>query len=206
MAEKARIIPLDVAGAGPIEVMFNPNEYTISFEATYTGEDEKRQFLKTEIPDFRVSLFYDTYEKRQDVRKETMKVTSLINPTVSGKSTKRPPVCLFIWGGFTYRGILKKVEQKFIMFLENGIPVRSLLDLTFETKELDMKVEENKGLNACRKLWTVKSGDRLDLIANQALKDPKKWREIAQLNKITNPFDFPNKNDFGRTLVIPDIR
>ncbi len=204
MAEKAKIIPLEGGGA-PIEVMFNPNEYTISFEATYTGEDSKKQFVKTEIPDFNVTLFYDTYEKGTDVRKETVKVTSLLYPTVSGKSTKKPPTCLFIWGGFTYRGILKKVNQKFTMFRSNGVPVRSTLDITFETEQLKMKVEEDKGLQACRKLWTVKSGDRLDLIANQALRDPSQWREIAKLNKIANPFNFPSKNDFGRTLVIPDI-
>jgi len=204
MAEKAKIIPLDLPGEGPIEVMFNPNEYTIAFEATYTGEDEKKQFKKTEIPEFRISLFYDTYEKRKDVREETNKITSLLYPKVSGKSTKKPPVCLFVWGGFKYRGIIKKVEQKFTMFLQNGVPVRSLLDVTFETKELVMKVQKDKGMEACRKLWVVKSGDRLDLIANQALNDPLKWRKIAEINKIVNPFSFPSKNDFGRTLVIPD--
>lgn len=204
MAEKAKIIPLE-GGGGPIEVMFNPNEYTLSFEATYTGEDSKKQFLKTEVPDFTVTLFYDTYEKGTDVRKETLKVTSLLYPTVRGAKTMQPPTCLFIWGGFTYRGILKKITQKYTMFLPTGVPVRSILDITFETKELEMKVEEDKGLQACRKLWTVKSGDRLDLIANQALRDPTQWRQIAKLNKIANPFSFPSKNDFGRTLVIPDL-
>ena len=91
------------------------------------------------------------------------------------------------------------------MFLPTGVPVRATLDITFETKELEMKVEEDKGLQACRKLWTVKSGDRLDLIANQALRDPTQWRQIAKLNKISNPFNFPSKNDFGRILVIPDL-
>ncbi|MNL54211.1 hypothetical protein D3C87_1775220 [compost metagenome] len=50
----------------------------------------------------------------------------------------------------------------------------------------------------------VKSGDRLDLIANEALKEPLAWRRIAELNKIVNPIGFPGKNDIGRTLVIPD--
>lgn len=36
MAEKAKIIPLDMP-VGAIEVMFNPNEYTVSFEGKYTG-------------------------------------------------------------------------------------------------------------------------------------------------------------------------
>jgi nucleoid-associated protein YgaU len=203
MAEKAKIFPMD-AGGGPIEVMFNPNEYTVSFEGKYTGEQNNKQFQISETPEFKVSLFYDTYEQRRDVRKETKKLTSLLDPKVSGKNTKKPPDCMFVWGGFTYRGLLSRIEQKFTMFLENGVPVRSLLDVTFITNEPDKVVEDSKGMNACRKLWVVKSGDRLDLIANEALKDPGSWRRIAELNKIVNPIGFPGKNDVGRTLVIPD--
>ncbi|EMS70864.1 hypothetical protein [Ruminiclostridium cellobioparum] len=204
MAQKAQIIPLDLAGAGPITVMFNPNEYTVSFEGKYTGENDKKQFIRTETPEFKVSLFYDTYERRRDVKLETAKITSLLDPKVPGKSTKKPPVCLFIWGKFTYRGVLSKIDQKFTMFLEDGTPVRSLLDVTFISDEPEKKVEIAEGREACRKLWIVKSGDRLDLIANEALKDPMKWRIIAEVNKIINPLGFPDKNDFGRTLVIPD--
>ncbi|MEF2967755.1 peptidoglycan-binding protein LysM [Paenibacillus sp. M1] len=203
MAEKAKIIPLDMGG-GAIEVMFNPNEYTVSFEGKYTGEKNNMQFQRSSTPEFKVSLFYDTYEKRTDVRKQTVMLTSLLDPKVSGKSTKRPPVCLFVWGGFTYRGILTKIEQKFTMFLENGTPVRCLMDVTFTSMESDKVIEESQGLNACRKLWVVKSGDRLDLIANEALKDATKWRRIAELNRIVNPIGFPGQNDVGRTLVIPD--
>lgn len=204
MAEKAKIIPLDLVGIQEISVMFNPNEYTVSYEAKYTGEGDNKQFLVSEIPEFKVSLFYDTYEKRSDVRGETLKVTSLLYPKIFGKSTKRPPVCLFLWGGFIYQGVLTKIEQKFTMFLENGTPVRSILDVTFMQEEGHKKILKAMGLEACRKLWIVKSGDRLDLIANQALKDPLKWRKIAETNRIVNPLGFPSKNDIGRTLVIPD--
>ncbi len=204
MAQKAQIIPLDLAGAVPITVMFNPNEYTVSFEGKYTGENDKKQFIRSETPEFKVSLFYDTYERRRDVKLETGKLTSLLDPKVPGKNTKKPTVCLFIWGKFTYRGVLSKIDQKFTMFLEDGTPVRSLLDVTFISDESEKKVEIAEGREACRKLWIVKSGDRLDLIANEALKDPMKWRIIAEVNKIINPLGFPDKNDFGRTLVIPD--
>ncbi|MDF2986024.1 MAG: hypothetical protein K0R50_1534 [Eubacterium sp.] len=204
MAVKAQIIPQDLPGAAPISVMFNPNEYTVSYEAKYTGENDKKQFVRTETPEFKVSLFYDTYEKRRDVKLETSKLTNLLGPQVEGKETKKPPSCLFIWGEFKYRGVLSKIEQKFTMFLEDGTPVRSLMDVTFISDEPEKKVQKAEGREACRKLWIVKSGDRLDLIANEALKDPMKWRIIAEANKIVNPIGFPDKNDFGRTLVIPD--
>lgn len=204
MAQKAQIVPQDLKGAAPISVMFNPNEYTVSYEAKYTGENDKKQFVRTTTPEFKVTLFYDTYEKRKNVKLETLKITNLLSPKVAGKNTKKPPLCLFIWGEFKYLGVLTKIEQKFTMFLEDGTPVRSLLDVTFISEESQKQMEIAEGREACRKLWIVKSGDRLDLIAKEALKDPLKWRIIAEANKITNPFGFPDKNDFGRTLVIPD--
>jgi nucleoid-associated protein YgaU len=203
MAEKAIIMPTK-GGLPSIEVMFNPNEYTVSFEAKYSGEKNNRQFQIVEMPEFKVSLFYDTYERRSDVRRETKKVTALMQPKVVGKSTKCPSPCKFVWGDFTYEGTITKIEQKFTMFLENGTPVRSLLDVTFTADVTDKEAEENQGRIACRKLWVVKSGDRLDLIANEALRDPLQWRRIAELNRIANPIGFPEKNDIGRTLVIPD--
>ncbi|MFZ5986678.1 MAG: peptidoglycan-binding protein LysM [Bacillota bacterium] len=208
MVEKAKIIPYDKNGredkTNEVVVMFNPNEYTVSVEAKYTGEDNKKQFLITEIPELKVSLFYDTYDKRSDVRKETGKIIALMKPTIPGKETKRPPECSFIWGKFSYRGVITSVQQRFTMFLENGIPVRAVLDVTFTSHDLDKKVENLKGLEACRKLWMVKSGDRLDLIANEVFKDPLQWRRIAKANRIVNPVDFPGRSDIGKTLVIPD--
>lgn len=208
MVEKAKIIPYDSNGredrSNEVEVMFNPNEYTVSVEAKYTGEEDKRQFQKTEIPDLKVSLFYDTYEERTDVRKETNKIIALMKPTIAGKETKHPPDCGFVWGKFSYRGVITSVQQKFTMFLENGIPVRAILDVTFTSHDLEKKIDNLKGLEACRKLWVVKSGDRLDLIAEEVFKDPLNWRKIAKANRIKNPIDFPGKKDIGRTLVIPD--
>jgi hypothetical protein len=204
MADKAHIIAYGENSKEEIEVMYNPNEYTVSYEAKYSGEDDKKQYKKTEMSEFKVSLFYDTYEKKTDVRKDTNKIVLLMKPTVSGKNTKHPPECEFLWGLFSYRGLVTRVDQKFTMFLNTGIPVRATLDVTFSSNLLDKEVDIFKGMEACRKLWTVKSGERLDLIAKQALKDPLKWRKIAEANRIVNPIGFPEKNDIGRILVIPD--
>lgn len=208
MAEKARIVVYDDKNkeqrSKQITVMFNPNEYTIVAEAKYSGEDNNIQFIGTEVPEFKVSLFFDTYESKMDVRQETKKIFALMVPSVAGKKTKRPPVCGFVWGKYLYRGIITNLEQRFTMFLPNGVPVRAVADVTFKSKEIFKKAEDLKGLEACRKLWMVKSGDRIDLIANEALKDPKAWRRIAIINKIDNPMEFPNNSDIGRTLIIPD--
>ncbi len=202
MVEKAKIRRLDTNEE--IQVMFNPANYSVVATGQLTGEGTCVQFKRVNLEDYTVNLFFDTYERRTDVRKETRRITDLVMPTVEGKKTRQPPVCLFVWGNFFYKGIIYKIDQKFTMFLDSGIPVRSELTVTFKailTSEEDAAL---KGNEACRKFWTVKSNDRLDLIAFKALNDPGQWRRIAAANNIADPITFPADTDIGRLLIIPD--
>ncbi|RPI71103.1 MAG: LysM peptidoglycan-binding domain-containing protein [Desulfobacteraceae bacterium] len=202
MAEKALIKVLDTGV--DIPVMFNPKDYTFSSTGVVTGEGAQLQFQRVNVDDFTVTLFYDTYEKQTDVREKIQELTALVTPTVAGQSTRQPPVCLFVWGGFGYKGIIHKITQKFSMFLSSGIPVRADITLVFKSIVTREEDAQFRGREACRKLWTVKTGDRLDLIAQNALKDPKQWRKIALANRINNPLIFPGEQDIGRILIIPD--
>ncbi len=202
MVEKAKIKVEDTGDI--IDVMFNPNEYTVSTAAELSTEKSNPFFNKVTLDDFTVKLTFDTYEKKTDVRKLTNKIGKLVMPTVEGAERKKPPVCLFIWGNFTYKGIIYKVSQKFTLFLSDGTPVRAELTVTFKALVTPEEYAKNMGIEACRKVWTVKSGDRLDLIANKALKDPALWRRIAEENNIDNPLAFPKDSDIGRILIIPD--
>ena len=207
MLEKAKIKVLEGPSQGEIPVMFNPKEYQVSTTAQVTGEGLGLQFQKVNVDDFTVSLFFDTYENSgadRDVRKKTEKITSLLMPSVEGKETKRGPVCLFIWGGFSFKGIIQKIVHKFTMFLPEGIPVRADLTVTFKSVLTPEEYAKSMGKEACRKIWTVRSGDRLDIIAHMALKDAAQWRRIALENGIDNPLAFPKASDIGRTLIIPD--
>lgn len=56
------------------------------------------------------------------------------------------------------------------------------------------------------RLWNVKSGDSLTLIAAQVYGDPRLWRLIAEANGIDDPLRFPGEeylNDPERPLLIP---
>ena len=209
MAEKAEIHLLDKDGKNvqkKLKVMFNPTEYTFSEAAEIEKKKNGQlEFKKMSRSDFSVTLFFDSYEEKKDVRIKTNEITDLLKPTVEGQEKKRPNICLFAWGGFAYKGVITKVDQKFILFLDSGIPVRADVTIAFKCFESDEELEKKAGTEACRKLWTVKTGDRLDLIAHFALRDVSQWREIAEINKIINPISFPGDNDIGRTIVIPDI-
>lgn len=204
MVVKAKIQVREGPDKGEIEVMFNPKDYTVSTTVQTTGEGSKIQFNEVKMPEFSVPLFFDTYEKQgaeRDVRKLTEKIAKLTTPTVTKKNIKTPPECLFVWGGFSYQGIIVKVDQKFTMFLESGVPCRAELAVTFKS---NVTKEKFTSKTSSRKMYIVKSGDRLDLIAHRMLKDATLWRKIADENSIDNPLVFPRDSDIGRILLIPD--
>jgi len=91
------------------------------------------------------------------------------------------------------------------MFLSSGIPVRAKLTLTFQSVLTKQEDADFQGKEACWKIWTVKAGDRIDLIAHEALKDVTQWKKLAEINNIYDPLLFPTKADIGTTLIIPDI-
>ncbi len=216
---KATIMALD----GPyknktVEVMFNPSEYNIVYSADVSGpettgakkettEEKDPFFEKVKLEDFTIKLIFDTYEYpqgSQDVRKKAEEITRLIIPKTEGATKKKPPVCLFKWKDFEYKGIITKIDQKFILFLPNGTPVREEMTLIFKSILSQEEIEKNTGYEACRKAWIVKSGDRLDLIAAFELKDASLWRKIANENEIDDPLTFPRDDDIGRIIIIPD--
>lgn len=211
MVERAALLVLDKNRnvTEKIEVMYNPTEYLYELGVQYTKiRHGQMQFNGAVFKPFTVSLFFDAYEAEgagRDVRNYTKRLADLLKPSVAVKDTKKPPECIFSWGSFTLAGVIQTVEQKFTMFLADGTPVRATVNLTLQPTATAKEVKESLGKEACRKLWTVKSGDRLELIAYHALGDAGQWRKIARENRIDNPLRFPKPADIGRTLVIPEI-
>lgn len=208
MVEKAEIIVLDENRRPKerIPVMYNPAEYSYTRLAQYSKiRHGQLHFNGVTYQPFTLSLFFDTYEaENRDVRKLTDRLAALLKPVIAGKDTKKPAECIFSWGRFTLAGVVQTLEQKFTLFLTDGTPVRATVDLTLQPTATAQEIKELLGKEACRKLWTVKSGDRLELIAYQTLGDTELWRLIARENRIANPLRFPETTDIGKTLVIPE--
>jgi hypothetical protein len=216
--DKAKIHVLDDKDnvSRTIEVMFNPTELTNSISAKWQGEKGTMQFRGTDFANLTLNLFFDSYEEGVDVRENhntregrtvfgTNRLSELAVPSEGGKVGKKPPVCLFSWGTFFFKGFIEKVDQKFIMFLPNGLPVRARVTIVMKNIQGIKGVLKLNGLEACRKFRLVKEGDRLDLVTAEELKDANKWRIIASANKIADPLNFPTHEDIGKFLIIPEI-
>ena len=209
---KLTIQPETKAG-GDIKAMYNPNEFTIStrnkFQRTAMPglSTPVTQFISGETQTISLNLFFDSYEKGEDVRTLTSKVTDLLK---IDRDLHAPPVCKFVWGGSpisgdksAFRGVIDGVSQKFTMFLDSGIPVRATLAVSiseYKTIEEQIKI---LGLQSAdrTKHRIFKDGDSLWFLAHIEYGDPAKWRVIADANKIDNPLDISS----GSELVLPPL-
>jgi LysM repeat protein len=147
-----------------------------------------------------MELFFDTYEKRRDVRDETQKVVRLldIDPDLHA-----PPIVRIAWASLQFRCVLARAAQKFIVFLEDGRPVRAKVTVTFnEFVDPGRESREVKRQTSTfSKVHTVVQGETLSGIAARFYEDPKMWRPIA----IENGIDDPRSLTTGQSLLIPPL-
>ncbi|WP_166240041.1 CIS tube protein [Paenibacillus turpanensis] len=187
-----------------IEVLFNPSEYTLDSGNTYNWM--KIQSLSMPIGQYAygngttlsVELFFDTYEEQSDVRDYTNQIVALMD---KDSTLRRPPVCRFVWGSLDFQGVIEKVTQNFIMFLDSGIPVRAKLKVSFRSwKDPEELMKELPPARMAQVKQRIrKQQEELWMIADQEYGDPGRWREIADANNINNP----RRMETGRKITVP---
>lgn len=198
--EKAVIINLDTGEQIP--VMFNPEEYSLELGNTFAEigvpglAKPPVQYIRGTARQLQMELFFDTYEQRRDVRRETQRVVTLLEKV---GPLQAPPILLFSWGTLQFKCVLERVSQRFIMFLQDGSPVRARLNITLkEYERITVDIEHGLFVGP-PSVRNVIEGDTLDRFAYEYLGDPGAWRAIAELNNIDDPFALIP----GTTLVMP---
>jgi contractile injection system tube protein len=188
-----------------IKVLFNPEKYSLEKSAAWEEKGKRKtlEFIGISRKSFSIELFYDTYEAGKDVRDYTGEIVELMDPSVEYKGKKVPPVCVFSWGGFNFRGIVEKVTQNFLLFLSSGIPVRAVLVVAF--KQFNYPAEQARGSppGDPTKIRIVTDGETLNAIAAREYGDPSLWRVIADANADT--ISNPRVLRTGTPLVIPAL-
>ncbi len=201
--EKATI--LNTGTGAQIAVMFNPEEYSLDLGNSFAEigipglEKSPIQYVRGNARTLQMELFFDTYEQKRDVRREVQRITALLEKETV---TQAPPILLFSWGSLQFQCVLESVSQRFIMFLQDGTPVRARLNVTFREYER-ISVEIQRGLFVGPpSVRNIVEGETLSQLAYEYLGDPGAWREIAELNNIDDPFALVP----GTSLVIPSSR
>jgi hypothetical protein len=200
-----------------IEVLFNPDEYSLNKDISYAQaavpglSSPLLQFVHGNLRTLDMELQFDSLEQhthssrvvnaaRSDVRDLTQKVVDLmaINP-----ETHAPPVVLFVWGGLTFTGVLAKVNQRFTMFMESGIPVRARLQVSFQeykTAEQEIKEVRRQTSDYTRR-HRLGHGETLGQVAGVYYGNPALWRPIA----IANGIDDPRRPPTALQLDVPKL-
>jgi hypothetical protein len=202
--EKATIVNTNTNAV--LSVRFNPEEYSLSrdnnfAQATVPGRSAPvLQYTHGNLRTLEMELLFDTYEELRDVREETAKLTKLLDPD---PATHAPPILLFVWGSLRFRCVLARANQKFVLFLPNGNPVRARVQTSFsefsnglfEAKEIKRETADYT------KAHLVIQGETLSGIAALVYNNPALWRPIARRNGI----DDPRALVAGQSLAIPRL-
>jgi hypothetical protein len=200
-----------------VEVLFNPEEYTLNRDNNFASmaipglRSPLLQFVHGNLQTLQMELLVDTYEAHggagkagsragQDVRDLTRRITSFLD---IDPDTHAPPILLFTWGSLTFRCVLAKVTERFIMFRPDGVPVRARLQVTFnEFTNAELEAKDAKLQTAdFTHVHEVHQGETLSAIAFRVYRNPRLWRPIALANRLDDPRRLP----VGRRLVIPRL-
>jgi hypothetical protein len=154
----------------------------------------------------------------EDVRTLTRRLWTLSENSSQERGSVRPPAVRLVWGKtWNVPGVIGAVAERFDAIGPTGVPRRSWMRLKL------MRVEDPAGSPAAMDEFAEPparavpaatgavqalgdgraepgfSGVRFDLLADDALGSPLRWRRLADHNGIANPLDIRP----GRVLSVP---
>jgi nucleoid-associated protein YgaU len=203
---KAKLWNVSVNPPVATEVMFNPTDYGIDRGANYAELDVPGlktpilQFVRGEAQTLSLSLFLDSSDARQSVEDALQALRQFIS--INGQ-LHAPPVCLFEWGEVQFQGVATSLKEKYSLFDSAGNVVRATVTLSLKSYEaVEVQIRDIKRESPDRtRVRTVRDGETLAQLANEAYGDPRLWRVIATQNDI----DRPRFLRTGDTLRIPAV-
>ena len=191
-------------------VQLNPEELTLNQDNNFANQaipglsGPLLQFVSGNMRTLEMELLFDTYDRKEipkpDVREVTGNFVKLmeIDPDLHA-----PPVLRFCWGSLDFRCVLARASQKYIMFWNDGTPVRARINATFN-EYIDPERESRRIKRQTAdfsKVYIVKQGENLSAIAGRLYENPLAWRPIA----IANGLDDPRVIETGMELTIPSL-
>jgi len=191
-----------------IPLRFNPTEFQIEKSNNFAEipipglETPPIQFVRGSSAVLSAEVLLDTSDTLEDVRAAyTDKLQSLLQVI---PDMHAPPIIAFVWDREIFRGVLESASTSFVLFTNEGVPLRARMSLTIkEYRPIEVQVQEMRTESPdFEKAYTVRVGDTLQSIAYWAYRDPQKWRVIAAANGI----DDPRALAPGLTLEVPRTR
>jgi hypothetical protein len=213
--QKARLVNVSVSPPVWVDVLFNPTDYGIDRGASYADlpvpglETPILQFVRNDAESLTIELFLDRSDEGTLVEDDLAQLRQFvqIDPKLHA-----PPVCSFQWGasvqvhdppGPGFQGVVTSLKEKYILFDDQGRILRARVTLTLKSyKPAEVQLREiNRQSPDRTHVRTLRQGERLDQLANEAYGNPRLWRIIAQANKVDRPRFVPP----GTPLWVPAL-
>lgn len=187
-----------------IPVMFNPPDYNLNRTSRFAelkvpGLPEARlQYVGSATQTLTMKLFFDTTDTQLDVRLRTEPIANLTQPTAEGGA---PPRLLLVWGSLIFPCYLTSVQQHYQQFNALGMPLRAELTVEFTGNDaLEGIVGQASAYGVAEETYhIIKSGDTLQKLAGDYLRNVSQWKKIARDNDIDDPLNLP----VGKRIKIP---
>jgi hypothetical protein len=124
-----------------------------------------------------------------DVALLTQQVSYFITPSPSGDTFTSPAV-KFVWGTFSFAGVMDSLDESLEFFSPDGRPLRASINLSISQQKIQIAPPTpgpgQPALPGTRPLATAAANQSLQsLAASQGLGG--NWQSIAAANGITNP-------------------
>lgn len=209
MSTKGGLTPAKIYDAGDksneVEFMFNPHQYTVTLAHKFkedAGKGGKQSKVElTQVGQKELTLpkvIFDTYAtdkgagEKEDVSKKTDKLLALMEPLENNQGSNSQKYqarsVIFEWGGHSFECYIESVKQTFTLFTQTGVPVRAEVEIKLKHVPPEQKRQNpTSGGGPIQRIWRVKSGDRLDVIAAEVYNDATLWRKIADYNELDSP-------------------
>ena len=178
------------------KVMLNPVEYSEKNSINYTGyaNRKNKKFVRQEGSVFSIpKILLDTTgvvpEKEWPVKGSIKDMIEKLNKIVYKLNGKvhETPIVEVQWGTTHFKGRLKKMDVKYVLFDLNGEPLRAEVSLDFYIYETikEIEAEARKSSPDLTHIIEVKAGDTLPNLCNKIYKDPSFYMQVARVNQLS---------------------
>ncbi|NES68525.1 MAG: hypothetical protein F6K24_26470 [Okeania sp. SIO2D1] len=208
------------------EVMFNPESYSLKYENVYqsyqgintSGREAKYSLTKpqnlslklilddTGVADYGmfglgVGGFVGKLIGKKDVYEQVQYFLQLT--TDMNGEIHEPKFLQIAWGDLIFDCRLQSVQINYTLFNRSGQPIRAELDTVFIGDIQDSKriKKENKSSPDLSHSRTVKSGDKLPLMAQEIYGNSAYYIQLARANNVNNL----RKLKVGTNIKLPPI-
>lgn len=126
-----------------VEAQYNPKELEVEKPVSWSEKPEAQlEFIGIQSRTFKVELFFDCYEGGE-IATAIDRLDKLSSPRDYGstiEAMRRPHMCVVLWGegGLPrMRCVIENVSTKYVMWNENGKPLRAICTVSLKEMRLD---------------------------------------------------------------------